>query len=657
MKQSSPRRFFLVSLLGWFVAMGMLVSLAQASTIHVPGDYPTIAAAINAADDGDTILVEAGTYSIDSLLEIEGKSVSLIGDGGAEATILDGQGSGSILFIRGSAASNTVIEGFTFKNGQADRSREGGCLAIRESSPTIRNNKFENCHSDPDNLSSSGGAIKVSAGEGAAYPGRPLIQSNGFENNRAYSQGGAIHILRASARVINNVFIGNVSRGGPEPGGGGVKATRTEGGVVEVVGNHFQGNEASFTGGAVSIYDGSADVIDNQFLGNGRSRFGGALHLETDDRDLEFRVINNLIEDNFATNEVDDPEIRPDFDSVSGGGIHMNFRATVGFTESTAEIRDNVFRGNSAVDSRCTSDVGDSDCGRGGAIEFFSGPLTEQFFVNNLLEDNIADVNAAGNFDKVRLVFMDNIVQNNQSVFVHPGIGCVVGGGDDPVHCVIERNYFLNNGYTNDGVGHPSINDTGVLYILRNTAHIINNVFSGNTGHHGMIFMRHRPEDFPDAFSRIEHNTFHDNHTERNNFGTLRLEGNGSVQNNIFEGDVWALRIDFMESNDSIIGFNNITGFSDRVGRVNGTNVNSVTDLNAHALAEGNTVFSPAFVDAQVQDLRLQETSELIDMVECIAGIDEDIERNPRPFGDRCDTGAHEFFEDPTIFHDRFEVL
>lgn len=35
---------------------------AEAFIIHVPGDYTTIQGAINASSNGDTILVEPGTY-------------------------------------------------------------------------------------------------------------------------------------------------------------------------------------------------------------------------------------------------------------------------------------------------------------------------------------------------------------------------------------------------------------------------------------------------------------------------------------------------------------------------------------------------------------------------------------------------------------------
>jgi hypothetical protein len=57
---------------------------ATAADIHVPGDQPTIQAAITAAVDGDTILVDADTYVENITVN---KRLTLRGAGGGSNTI------------------------------------------------------------------------------------------------------------------------------------------------------------------------------------------------------------------------------------------------------------------------------------------------------------------------------------------------------------------------------------------------------------------------------------------------------------------------------------------------------------------------------------------------------------------------------------------
>lgn len=45
------------------VAIGTMASWVKADDLHVPGTYPTIQAAINAAVNGDQVLVAPGTYA------------------------------------------------------------------------------------------------------------------------------------------------------------------------------------------------------------------------------------------------------------------------------------------------------------------------------------------------------------------------------------------------------------------------------------------------------------------------------------------------------------------------------------------------------------------------------------------------------------------
>ena len=84
-----------------FVAM-LLVSpeMTRGAELQVPGEYATIASAIGAASNGDTILIAAGTYAPAETIDPDGKSITLRGaiDGeGFPATIIDGQGSIRVL--------------------------------------------------------------------------------------------------------------------------------------------------------------------------------------------------------------------------------------------------------------------------------------------------------------------------------------------------------------------------------------------------------------------------------------------------------------------------------------------------------------------------------------------------------------------------------
>ena len=101
---------------------------AQSKTIIVPDDYPTIAAAIGNATNGDTVLVRSGTYLEHSL--VINKTISLIGQN-ADNTIIEDIDPNVPINIPGMnppftmmslptpvtiSANNVVISGFTITN-------------------------------------------------------------------------------------------------------------------------------------------------------------------------------------------------------------------------------------------------------------------------------------------------------------------------------------------------------------------------------------------------------------------------------------------------------------------------------------------------------------------------------------------------------------
>jgi hypothetical protein len=104
--------------LGFFSAAGL--SGAGGQVWHVPGDYPTIQAAVDAAAEGDTILVAPGVYSENvvvstSRLELRGAGpvspVERPGVSDAENVILDGTDLGGVgigIHVLGASASEPV---------------------------------------------------------------------------------------------------------------------------------------------------------------------------------------------------------------------------------------------------------------------------------------------------------------------------------------------------------------------------------------------------------------------------------------------------------------------------------------------------------------------------------------------------------------------
>jgi hypothetical protein len=84
---------------------------AEPKTIIVPDDYPTIQAAINAANASDTIFVRNGTYYEHVVVN---KTVCLKGEN-RDGVIIDGNGTGIVVYI---TSQSVTVCNFTIKNGK-----------------------------------------------------------------------------------------------------------------------------------------------------------------------------------------------------------------------------------------------------------------------------------------------------------------------------------------------------------------------------------------------------------------------------------------------------------------------------------------------------------------------------------------------------------
>jgi parallel beta-helix repeat protein len=114
---SSKVSFKVVVLTLLIVAIGIKygkIVTATPGTIVVPSiGYETIQKAINAANPGDIIKVNHGTYYENLIVN---KSVSIIGENPAN-TIIDGSGEGTVVNI---IRPNVLVSGFTLQNGKQE---------------------------------------------------------------------------------------------------------------------------------------------------------------------------------------------------------------------------------------------------------------------------------------------------------------------------------------------------------------------------------------------------------------------------------------------------------------------------------------------------------------------------------------------------------
>ncbi|MDG2477580.1 MAG: hypothetical protein P8M32_06750, partial [Phycisphaerales bacterium] len=90
----------------------MMCGVTTAATINVPVDYSTIQEAIDAASNGDEILVAPGTYTGtgDWVIAPLGKAITIRATGTPEETILDGEGSRVVVHCQNGEHTDTVIE-------------------------------------------------------------------------------------------------------------------------------------------------------------------------------------------------------------------------------------------------------------------------------------------------------------------------------------------------------------------------------------------------------------------------------------------------------------------------------------------------------------------------------------------------------------------
>jgi hypothetical protein len=274
------------------------------TTIRVPGNEPTIQAAIDAAQNGDRIEVSPGVYAEN--LDFLGKAITVASTGGATRTVIDGGAAGATVRFVSGEPSTAVLSGFTVRDGATEAPvYSGGGILISGSSPTIEHDIVEH------NVGANGAGVGV-------LGGAPIIKFNTIEDNVSpYNDngyGGGIYIgglpgaPNGAAQIINNKIIDNSSDQGAGIG-------MNSGGFPLILDNTISDNKANYDGGAFTDINLSAPSLIQNLIVRNSAGEGTALFL---DANVPLMVaVNNTIAGNTS--------VSPACGNCSGATIYEQY--------------------------------------------------------------------------------------------------------------------------------------------------------------------------------------------------------------------------------------------------------------------------------------------------------------------------------------------
>ncbi len=243
------------------------------------GDAPTIQAAVNLSATGDVVLLGPGAYTWasqqargESMLEVS-KAITLRGEAGSDATILDAQRHGRILRI--TRCDSVMLEGLTIQNGQDPGDFVNGAGVAADSTPVyIRSCVIRGNLPAPNGDRGGRGGCGIAATFVA-------ISNSRVADNRSGGIGGA-GIQCGIIVATNCLFSQNIVLGVNAMDGGGVCAENANLTNCNFERNIIVGSFAA--GGGARI--GAGVVNGCTFRGNrvradaDLSAFGGGLHID-----------------------------------------------------------------------------------------------------------------------------------------------------------------------------------------------------------------------------------------------------------------------------------------------------------------------------------------------------------------------------------------
>jgi len=307
----------------------ILAATMQAQILHVPAEYTTIQAAVDAAGYGDTILVATGTYLENVMIQGNEKTITLAsnfllsGDtNDIINTVIDaGQPinpnhSMGVLIKNQDSTLNTKLIGFSIINGGGYYQTYGGGVYAWRATPVIEYNQIQNCY--VTGFGSHGGGIHVGndLGETNTTYIRENVIKNCTVNSTVWSAGGGISINSGKTVAENNQISHNLLTGevaSTYSGGGIYLLNPSEGTIISgnIITDNTLPEDGTCMGGGIFVERDELDtlggipLIERNRIQKNMAKRGGGIYCSK----IGIKMINNILSGNMAT--------------IDGGGIKI----------------------------------------------------------------------------------------------------------------------------------------------------------------------------------------------------------------------------------------------------------------------------------------------------------------------------------------------
>jgi hypothetical protein len=545
----------------------IFVLTLSATIINIPADQPTIQDGINVAADGDTVIVQPGTYfenlnynekaiSVGSQYLISQDSSYIV------STIIDGGNTESVLRIENVESSSAVFSGFTILNGF---STHGGGIFCNNSIFEINNIILQNSEAIDQ-----GGAIYCN--------NSTLTIENCSINNNDIVMGLGIIVCLNSELLCNNLlFYDNYSWDG-----GGLEIFDSN---IAINNSIFENNQNEMMGGAISI-DNVFGTISNCIIQNNSTSVmdAGGIFINQSEVDI--------VNTNIANNE-----------ASLGAGLSIAFNSTVNLSNSSVSGNNsgNIYSSEGILSSGSNINIynciiDNNSCG----IDFSTGNLVinNSEFLNN---------NYRALFCSSSQVTIDSC-SFSQNQFNNAGANCgggaimIMGGDNDPF--IISNSLFTGNSMSGDGINIGG----GAIYTYSNSI-IKNCIFtensaniSGSTNGGSAIY-------FNNSNSILSNCIFWDNSTfENGGVISLSCDSNPILINSIIYNNS-PNKIEYLETDP--ITSNSISIYYSDVQ--NGEDIIQTNGFGNYYFDDSNIDSDPLFEDAINENFLFSAISPCID--------------------------------------------